>query len=109
MITINKGLAGVIPDFIKQREMESRWQRSLSLFRNLYGSYGVQKPRPLLLHGCSLLTRSYHGSPFISACQENDAPGWSQLRDAPLLVMMLVKHEDHPGITGAHGPLLVAD
>lgn len=35
MITINKGLAGVIPDFIRQQEMESRWQGSLSLFGKL--------------------------------------------------------------------------
>lgn len=35
MITINKGLAGVNSDFIRQQEMESRWQRSLSLFRKL--------------------------------------------------------------------------
>lgn len=35
MITINKGLAGVIPDFIRQQEMESWWQGSLSLFRKL--------------------------------------------------------------------------
>lgn len=36
MITINKGLAGVIPDFIRQQEMESRWQGSLSLFGETY-------------------------------------------------------------------------
>lgn len=50
MITINKGLAGVIPDFIRQQEMESRWQRSLSLFRKLIWMYGEPLPphsRPL--------------------------------------------------------------
>lgn len=44
MITINKGLAGVIPDFIRQQEMESRWQRSLSLFRKLIWMYGAPPP-----------------------------------------------------------------
>lgn len=35
MITINKGLARVIPDFIRQQEMESRWQGLPSLFGKL--------------------------------------------------------------------------
>lgn len=57
MITINKGLAGVIPDFIRQQEMESRWQGSLSLFGKLiWILWRAEAPPPLI---ASFSSRSF--------------------------------------------------
>lgn len=51
MITINQELAGVIPDYIGEQEMESRWQGLPSLFRKLiWILWRVEAMPPLIAH-----------------------------------------------------------
>lgn len=66
MITINKGLAGVIPDFIRQQQMESRWQGSLSLFRKLIWILWKAEATPPLIasFSSSSFSKLFHLSLF---------------------------------------------
>lgn len=63
MITINKGLAGVIADFIRQQEMESRCKGRFLCSRNLYGSNEEPKLQPSPTQSSSSFSDSEGFSP----------------------------------------------